>query len=240
MVIPKTWKVFNQSHLRIIAMISMVLDHTYKYIIYPSGIVNDLPLFQRFFEISGRLAFPLFSFFLVEGFLHTSDVNKYLKRLVIWAFITEIPMNVLMTGQIFYVSRQSILFTFVIALLMLKGIKQIEEVGEKQEVQKHFWLLMELLVVLFSGFMAEILMTDYGAVVVFLVYFYYAFRDRLWVVALLAYFIFSAYNIWGIISIVMIQFYNDERGKQYPLFNYGFYPGHMIMIYLSTLILNLI
>ena len=55
--------------LKIIACIGMLLDHigyTLK-ITYP-------------YRIIGRIAFPIYAFLLTEGYHHTKDFKRYLKR----------------------------------------------------------------------------------------------------------------------------------------------------------------
>ena len=42
-------------------------------------------------SILGRIAFPLFCFALVEGYVHTSSKQKYIKRLFIFALVSQIP-----------------------------------------------------------------------------------------------------------------------------------------------------
>lgn len=65
--------------LKWIAMVSMVIDHTGA-ILFPQYLQ---------FRMVGRLAFPIYCFLLVEGAVHTKDIRKYEKRLLIFAFLSE-------------------------------------------------------------------------------------------------------------------------------------------------------
>lgn len=45
-------------------------------------------------------AIPVFSYLLVQGFLHTSSIKNYAIRVAILAVITELPFNLCMTGNV--------------------------------------------------------------------------------------------------------------------------------------------
>ena len=74
-------KVLNGFQIKLIAIISMVIDHTG--IVFFPGVIA--------FRIIGRIAFPLFAFFITEGFRHTRSVKKYMFRLFLCAVLFQIP-----------------------------------------------------------------------------------------------------------------------------------------------------
>ena len=69
------------SILKLVAMISMLIDHTAAATLrFMSMNATQVQVYNLMRDI-GRMAFPIYCYLLVEGFLHTTDVKKYLTRL---------------------------------------------------------------------------------------------------------------------------------------------------------------
>ena len=88
---PSTRKGITGSTLKIIAIITMFIDHIGAAILEHSMIFNyisqqnenayiTLRTTDLILRLIGRIAFPIFCFLLVEGFFHTRDVKKYALR----------------------------------------------------------------------------------------------------------------------------------------------------------------
>ena len=74
-------------HLKIIAMITMVIDHSCK--IFSLLLIQFLGFLENqnvvyctyyFIEGIGRISFILFAFMIAEGCRHTHDIQKYVGR----------------------------------------------------------------------------------------------------------------------------------------------------------------
>ncbi len=74
-------QVIDEFYLKLIAFLSMALDHIGLFLV--SNYASTTASFQvgTVFRIIGRLAFPLFVFFLSEGLKHTKDRKGYILRL---------------------------------------------------------------------------------------------------------------------------------------------------------------
>lgn len=92
--------------LRLIAMLAMFADHA------------GLALFPRIgaFRCAGRLAFPLYCFLLVQGYLHTHDLRAYARRLTLLAILSEIPFDLLIFGRVSSLMEQNVLFSLLLGL----------------------------------------------------------------------------------------------------------------------------
>ena len=115
--------------LKWIAIISMLIDHIGA-VLFP---------WCEWMRIVGRLAFPIFAYLLVEGFVYTKDVKKYLVRLGLFALISEIPFDLAFFGTVFAPVHQNVFFElfcgnagilvlyFLSLCAMIKGDIQFDE-----------------------------------------------------------------------------------------------------------------
>lgn len=190
----------------------------------------------------GRLAFPIFAFFIAEGYAHTRDFGRYFRRLAILAVVSEIPFN-LENGTVFDLTRQNVLFTFCLALLTLRGL---EVLGRERGFGR--WAGCGL--VLAAGFAAgELLRTDYGGWGVVTVALLYLCRDgkyaKLWLLLAMAAVnglgmgsltmpVFGGempIQIFAVAALPVIWLYNGQAGpKGLRRAFYVFYPAHLLVL----------
>ena len=82
-------KGLNGNQLKVIAMLAMTIDHLAAVIFpnYPTDwwIVG--------LHIIGRLAAPVFMFFIAEGYFYTRDWKKYALRLLMFAVVSHFAYN---------------------------------------------------------------------------------------------------------------------------------------------------
>lgn len=199
--------------LKIIAIITMFLDHYYRIIGGPEWL-----------SILGRLAFPIFAFSISEGYSHTKNVNKYLMRLLNFAIIIQLP-NFL--G--FQEYPLNIFFTLALGLFCL-------EILDNNKIN----IVVRYIIVLYLCFFAEKTGLDYGAYGIILIILFNKLRNnKLYIfIAFLALNLvilkignLSEMQIYSIFSLIPIFLYNGKKGYGMKYFFYLFYPLHFIFLY---------
>jgi len=79
----------NGNQLKIIAMLAMTIDHLIC-VIYPNY-PTDWWIIGL--HIIGRMAAPIFWYFIAEGYHYTHNIKKYAVRLFIFAIISHFTYN---------------------------------------------------------------------------------------------------------------------------------------------------
>ena len=133
---------FSGTALKTIACITMLVDHIGASCIEAGILTPGLdsgtlsrdtlsayPLYRldMVLRFTGRLAFPIFCFLLVEGFVHTHDVKKYVRRLFLFALISEVPFDLAFFRTPFDFSAQNVYWTLALGVLAMAGLKHYEK-----------------------------------------------------------------------------------------------------------------
>ena len=104
------FRVLPESVLKIIAVITMAIDHVGAAILFPyvsylfqTGAPQAEEVYQLYWVIRdiGRIAFPIYCFLLTEGFFHTRSRVKYARNLFLFALLSEIPFDLALSQKPF-------------------------------------------------------------------------------------------------------------------------------------------
>jgi hypothetical protein len=161
----------NAFALKCLALITMMIDHT--------GAVLTPMMDATWFRVVGRVAFPIYAFFIAEGCRRTRDIKKYILRLFVFALVSEIPFDLLFANVRAYngiasavltdFSDQNIFFTLALGAVCI----WLFEMAQKNDWN---WLcLFGLFAVASLGYFCK---TDYGAAGVILIFLLYLARRR--------------------------------------------------------------
>ncbi len=218
-------KLVSQEGLKVLACVTMFLDHLGAALIPGAGL-----------RIIGRLSFPIYCFLVSEGIAHTHDAHRYCFRMFLGAILAELPFDLLFYGGVTW-RHQNVMITLLIGAEMLAWAKKRGNIG------------LPLVV----GFcVAELLHSDYGGWGVMLIALFALTTDRSgdWLLRLLGMTaIFVSMESWripvgerwlpiqifGVFALVPIWLYSGKKRSHDRLIQtvfYLFYPAHMAILLL--------
>ena len=252
-------KKLSGSTLKIIAMVTMLIDHIGAVMIEKgilkcrdyAGYGDHIKLIKELDTITrliGRIAFPIFCFLLVEGFVHTRSRGKYLLRLFILALISEVPFDLAFRLSYYNMTLQNVCFTLFLGVLMLTFWeiiiqKPVEDPWECFIKAELFRKVLAIYVVLLTMIFAAVFKVDYEALGIALIFAFYIFRKQLFkrnVTASMILLCGKPLEVFGITALIPIQEYNGERGLKLKYLFYDFYPVHiMLLVLLRKLVLGI-
>lgn len=130
--------------LKIIALVTMLIDHIGA-IFFPD---------QMLWRTIGRIAFPIFTWQLVEGFVHTSSRLHYAMRLFLFACISQAPYMFLNPSITMYPLHINIMFQLFSGILLLAAVEQAGiSARHTKEKPRHiilslFWVAVSVIIVI--------------------------------------------------------------------------------------------
>ena len=232
--------------LHMMGMIFMLCDH-----LWGTSFVN-----HDVFTCIGRLTFPIYAFLIVEGYFHTGNFSKYMKRLFLFAVLSEIPFNLMMASSLFFPLHQNVLWSFLISL----GLIHWNEKTKDKTVWKQILVGICTLCIAYIG--GIVTFVDYYNAGILMVLTFYFFRGKkwwnylgqllcMWYVnfELLGGFVYEI-SLFGnrfsiarqgiaLLSLIPIWLYSGKQGYHNKKFQYAcylFYPVHMLILVLLRLI----
>ena len=227
---PERFRILSGSALKVIALVCMIIDHVAKSFYRKLSMITfNIPLFPKHKDLYwlmtriGRLAFPIYCFLLVEGFLHTRDKKKYALRLFVFAVISEVPWDLIHYNKLFDMTGQNVFFTLFLGVLGMYLFEFFENSRIKQAVS-----LLVLLVV------SLLLQADYGMTGFAFIIMLYALHDRWLLKTVVGCGILSS-PPYAALAFIPINLYNGKRGfikgkvLQYAF--YAIYPVHLLVLY---------
>ena len=225
--------------LKLMACITMLIDHIGAScleagLLVPliaSGTFSTDPAaasllqLDRVLRYIGRLAFPIFCFLLVEGFLHTHDAKRYVERLFLFGLLSEVPFDMAFFRTPFHRGAQNVYWTLALGVLAMAGLKHYEKPDGSAS-----W--KGLLCAAGCTLAALLACTDYngiGVLIICALYLTRGDRKRQCIVGAVLF----AWELTAPLAFVLVWFYNGQRGACSPLQKkafYWFYPVHLSVL----------
>jgi hypothetical protein len=203
--------------IKLIAFSLMIIDHIGR-LFFPQAAI---------FVIIGRLSFPLFAWLAAQGEKYTSDIKKYVFRLLVWGAIAQ-PIYAKFYYLVFSVpSELNILFTLALGVITIRCTKLVESKIFKFLIVIAFMVIAELL--RFEGRISS-LITIYLMSIIDL-------KSAKWWLFFIGFRLLFIYiNQWNyvelfaIAAVAIIALYNGEKGggnKPFYKWFYPLYPLHL-------------
>ena len=222
----------NRNVLKIIAFVAMLIDHIGR-VFFPENVI---------FCIIGRVSFPIFAFFIAEGYYYTRNKLRYVVMLVACLVVSWIPFVLLFDKSFFTANVIGVFTVAVLGMFIIDGLKL------KGKDDRFIYVLMFITYCLFVIVCDFLSVIPEGFLGVLLVLSFYLFRGNTRVrlfacsIILLLFGIVNHLNGWpyqyfALIAIILIAFYNQQKGKynlKY-LFYVG-YPLHLIVFLVLKLL----
>lgn len=192
----------------------MLIDHV-GVLFFPGLII---------FRIIGRLSFPLFAYSIARGYRHTSNYNKYLVRLIIFALTSQLPYYI-----VFNNNNLNVGFTLAAGLLCLK----LHDANINIFVK-----IISLFSLLFLSYILKCEYNIYGILTILLFHLYYNKDSLIIYYSILTIFsvIIFRYDPIQLVSflsifIILILSIKNKTIKFNKFFQYTFYPLHLLLLY---------
>jgi hypothetical protein len=223
--------VLNANTLKFIAVIAMILDHC-AIVFVP----EEYPL-NYALHAMGRLTAPIMCFFIAEGYHYTSNLKRYMGRLLIAAVLSHIPHNLCFGHSIIeFWKATSVMWSLFLGLVAL-AVYRTETIH----------IIWRVLAVAGCCILAYPGNWNYIAVLWILVFGMH--RDHPWkkwigftVISLLY---VAQFYIHGSDSVIWLRFfvlcaipvlmaYNHTLGRKSKVMQLGYYliyPVHLLLLY---------
>lgn len=198
--------------IKLIAMFTMLIDHIGA-VFFPNAL---------WLRVIGRIAFPLFAWGIAMGYRYTRDWKLYAVRLLILGFVTQIPYTLLFEN-----GNWNVCFTLLAGLLVLKLLHLPNR-----------WL--GILGALSILAIVHLLEFEYGIYGVFtILIFYYCrgdgkmplYQGLLSLTGLLVY-RFNEIQLFSVVSSFLVRDVERDDLRLNRWLQYGFYPIHIILLYI--------
>ena len=228
-VLTKETMALNGNQLKLIALISMTIDHI-GVEIFPHNV---------YLRIIGRLALPIFAYMIAEGCHYTRNKRRYLLTIASVALVCQLVYFFAM-GSLY----QCILVTFSLSILLIFSLDTAIQKPTFKNVTTavlaflSVWFISDLLPQLLPGFYV-----DYGFFGILLPVLIWLGKSKwqsigLCAIGLLLLSMGNSILWFSLFSLPLLALYNGKRGKaKMKYLFYIYYPAHLVLIYFVSLVI---
>lgn len=227
----------NGNQLKLIAIIAMTVDHL-AWVLFPGYSLQPVAIALH---LVGRIAAPIFCFFIAEGFFYTHDLKRYILRLLLFAIPSHFAYlfcfgHSFIPNSIF--NQTSVLWAFAGGLAALAV--------HKSDL-KGIWKTLLLVGICILAFPA-----DWSCIAVLVIYSFGCNRGKfktqaVWMMVFVAmyavvytFFLDAVYGILQmgvVLALPLLYMYDGKRGKcRWRGLKWGFYVYYPLHLFLLGLL----
>jgi hypothetical protein len=194
-------KIYKNDALKMIAMLTMLIDHL-GVMFFPE---------YRIFRTIGRIAFPIFAFYIAIGFQYTSSRKKYLNRLVVLGILSQLPYMFLNPELKPLYLEFNVVLLFVYAIGMLYVVEWVKTTVKNKEYHLTFIAVATVLIIVilpeFVTQMVDGFYLSYGMYGLVMILLFYALSRRP-LLLILSYIVFSFIFAY-LRAVNILSYYTD-------------------------------
>lgn len=189
------------------------------------------------FEGLESCAAPIFAVLLIDGFQKSSNVPKYILRVLGVAILSEIPYNYVFSGKLLDMTSRNPVWAMVLCLLMLYLFRQYEG---KQAGK----LLIKLAIAAAAILWSLLFRVQFGPIMLLLVMALWAFRNRpslricFGAVVAVCCCVVNPLYMFSPFGFLIAHFYNEEKGFFVRPIQYLIYPFMLVMVGLAGIVMT--
>ena len=211
--------------LRIMALASMLIDHA------GLALFPDIGLFRCI----GRLSFPIYCFLIVQGYLHTTSIAAYARRLLLLAILSEIPFDLLIFGRMASPMEQNALFSLLLGLTAIYCADLLRKKPLHASAAvlalcmcamaanvSYGWLSIALCLGMRQAAQSRLRMALYtgGFLLLYTLTLLLSGVARSWVLV----------SLCALFALIPLLLYNETRGARHPALTFLFYAAYPLHI----------
>ena len=234
----------NAFTLRIIAFVAMTVGCAQ---VFTENHEVDWKIYMFYFS------YTIFAFLMVEDIKHSQDRWAYLRRLVVFALIAEVPGDLLFCGTISDNSQQSIMLTLLIAFIVMNALDLI-----RVRVKNMIVTFAAALLLCWLGTLAcralHTELADFGIIIACILYLssnvtYTRLMELVCFAAIVVYITADNYlniliddlyysvpdKFFALLAVILTWFYNGERGPNklwIKVVYYLYFPLMLLILWL--------
>lgn len=189
------------------------------------------------FEGLESCAAPIFAVLLIDGFQKTSNVTKYILRVLGVAILSEIPYNYVFSGKFLDLSSRNPVWGMVLCLLMLYLFRQYEGMQFGK-------VLVKLAVAAAAMLWSLLFRVQFGPIMLLLVMVLWALRNRpslrlcFGAAVAVCCCVVNPLYMFSPFGFLIAHFYNEEKGFFARPIQYLIYPFMLVMVGLAGLVMT--